>query len=74
MKLTTTTVIDGTPVKFLFKMSGVAGYHVYKREEDYASRATLFFVDGKDEVVDTIEIEADMGQGCGYISSIEQLK
>lgn len=74
MKLTTTTVIDGHPVDFLFKMSGDSGYHVYQREEDYGSRVTLFFVDGKEEVVDLIGIEADMGQGCGYISSIEHVQ
>ena len=71
MKLQTNTTINGNVV---FKKGKVGVYEVYATDYlgvDSDDDVTLYFVDSHGEVFGTIEVEADMGQGCGYIADVK---
>lgn len=69
-KLEQNFTIDGKVVEH----KGVVGlYKVYccEGDEDCADDTViLFFVDDTDDVVGSMRVDADMGQGIGYISDV----
>lgn len=65
--LTTTTVIDGKPVK---KCNFTMGEYDVYRSSDINADDVLYFVDKFGNVVGQIELVCDMSQGSGYISDI----
>lgn len=66
IKVKQSTTIDGKVVKLAGSIAGVDIYH-----SDLDCDTTLFLADCNGNVLGTIKVEADMGQGCGYVSSIE---
>lgn len=57
-------VIDGRPVD---KVASFCGLDVYRNSRPEEEKLLLYFVQ-KGVVVQTQTVEADMGQGVGYIS------
>lgn len=69
MKVEQSFVIDGKVVSKTNMSVGI--YTVYEVYAEDNVDATLYFVDKDNNVVSSMGIEADMGQGCGYISLIK---
>jgi hypothetical protein len=65
MKLETNTTINGTVVEYIGKIDELRVFHT-----ELDSDIKLYFVNGADVVVGTIDIEAEMAQGVGYISEL----
>ncbi len=65
MKLETNTTINGTVVQFAGEIDKL---RVFSSELDIDT--TLYFVNGADVIVGTIKVEAEMGQGFGFISEL----
>lgn len=66
IKIKQSVTIDGKVVNLAGSIAGVDIYH-----SDLDCDTTLFLVDCNGNVLGMIKVEADMGQGCGYVSSIE---
>lgn len=71
MKVEQSFVIEGKVVTKTGMSVGV--YSVYEVYEEGKTNATLYFVDKDNNVVSSMCIEADMGQGCGYVSLIKTI-
>lgn len=65
-KVKQSTTVDGKVVHLAGSIAGLDIYH-----SDLDCDTTLFLADSNGSVVGSIKVEADMGQGCGYVASIE---
>lgn len=67
MELKKSFTIDGVVVEETNKT--VAGHKVYMNENsEYEDDLTLYLVDKDMKVRSVLKVEADMGQGTGYVS------
>jgi len=66
LKLTKEFIINGHVVEL---SASFAGIEAYTLKEELDDETTVFFVKD-DEVVQTLNIQADCGQSLGYISEL----
>jgi hypothetical protein len=66
MKVESSFTIDGNVVEPTELKVGVYSVYRYRGDYDYI----LYFVDKDLKVISRMEIESDMGQGCGYVSDV----
>ena len=65
MKLETNTTINGTVVEYAGDIDKLRVFHT-----ELDTDIKLYFVNGANIVVGTIDVETEMGQGIGYISEL----
>ncbi|AHK11289.1 hypothetical protein S14_180 [Shewanella sp. phage 1/4] len=68
MNVESSFTIDGKVV-VKTKMK-IGEYEIYKTDDSDLSYTFLYFVDKNRKVLSSMEIEAGMGQGMGYVSDI----
>ena len=68
MKVNRGITIDGVVVEQIGSIAGSIEVYSNGCGED---QVTLYFLNKNDEVMTTIDIETDMGQGQGFVSDIK---
>lgn len=69
MKVESKYVIDGRVVNFYAEFSGMK---IYTLDSNDDTKVEFYFTEGvNNEVIKKLIVEADMGQGTGYISNFE---